>query len=157
MNGANDSKQLRETVRILERRLGILKDSKFSCCGITMSQCHALVEIGRSGSISLNELAELIDLENSTLSRTVNNLVTSGLAKREIDPQDRRYVTISLTKSGQRLFKKIEGSMDSYYKKIFDQIPEGKRGQILKSLNILLEAIVKTNSCGGNNCKREWS
>ncbi len=141
MDISNASKQLRELVRILERKLGVLKDNKFSRCNITLAQCHALVEIGRSGSISLNELAELLNLENSTMSRTVNNLVTADLAKRDIDPKDRRYVTISLTDTGVELFKSIEDSMNSYFGKIFDAIPHEKKLQVLDGLQILLEAI----------------
>ena len=146
MNFAYDSKQLREMIRILERKLGLLKESGFSCCGVTMSQCHALVEIGRAESISLNELAELLNLENSTMSRTVNNLVTSELAKRDIDPKDRRYVTISLTEKGNNLYEGIEEGMNLYFKKIYDAIPENKKQQVLESMGILLEAIDK-NEC----------
>lgn len=147
MNFTDNSKQLRELIRVLERKLGILKDSEFSCCGITISQCHALVEIGRAKNISLNELAELLNLENSTMSRTVNNLVTNELAKRDIDPLDRRYVTISLTEKGHKLYEGIEGDMDLYFKRIFERIPEGKKDQVLESMQILLEAIDYTGCC----------
>ena len=146
MNYIDDPKKLREMVRILERKLGILQESEFSCCGITITQCHALVEIGRSKSISLNELAELLNLENSTMSRTVNNLVIKELAKRDIDPQDRRYVTISLTDSGHKLYEGIEEDMNLYFRKVYDSIPENKKQQVLESVQILLEAIGK-NEC----------
>ena len=63
MNHTQNAKQLREMIRLLERKLGALDDFQVSCCDITMAQCHALVEIGRAGSISLNELAELLNLE----------------------------------------------------------------------------------------------
>jgi hypothetical protein len=43
------SKYLRELIRVLVRNLGILEKSDASCCGVTISQCHAIVEIGRSG------------------------------------------------------------------------------------------------------------
>ncbi len=151
MINTNDSKQLREIIRILERKLGVLEDSEFSCCGITITQCHALVEIDLAKNISL-KLAEILNLENSTMSRTVNNLVTSELAKRDVDPQDRRYVTISLTESGQKLFEKIEDNMGHYYYEIFSQIPEAKREQVLESLNLLLEAVVKSNCSNGKDC-----
>ena len=75
------------------------------------------------------------------MSRTVNNLVTADLAKRDIDPKDRRYVTISLTDTGVELFKSIEDSMNSYFGKIFDAIPHEKKLQVLDGLQILLEAI----------------
>lgn len=147
MNAAMDSKQLRELVRKLERKLGVMQDGEYSCCGITLAQCHALVEIGRAVNISLNELADLLNLDNSTLSRTVNNLVASELAKRDIDPQDRRYVAISLTEPGLKLFEGIETSMDLYYRKIYQSIPDDKQQQVLESMQILLESIENGMSC----------
>jgi DNA-binding MarR family transcriptional regulator len=80
------------------------------------------------------------------MSRTVNNLVNNNLVKRQIDPQDRRYITISLTESGQKLFNDIEESRNDYYEKILDLIPEHKREQVLESMQLLLEAIGK-NEC----------
>jgi len=144
MNNTENPKQLREMVRILERKLGILQESEFSCCGVTMAQCHALVEIGRAKSISLNELAELLNLENSTMSRTVNNLVINGLAERNIDTQDRRYVTISLTESGHKTYEGTEEGMNVYFGKVYNSIPENKKQQVLESMQILLDAISKS-------------
>lgn len=141
MSYTEDSKQLREKIRILERKLGVLQDAEYSCCNISMAQCHALVEIGRAGSISLSELAELLNLENSTMSRTVNNLVNSGLVEREIDPKDRRYVSIKLTQSGMKVFEGIEKNMDLYFQKVLESISSDKQKQVVKSLQILIEAI----------------
>lgn len=143
MKFTDDSKHLRELIRILERKLGALQEDGFSCCRITMAQCHALVEIGRAKNISLNELSELLNLEKSTMSRTVNNLVTSDLAKRDIDSKDRRYVTISLTESGYNLYEDIEEEMNFYYKKVYEAIPEDKKQKVLESIQILLDAINK--------------
>ncbi|MDP4090777.1 MAG: MarR family transcriptional regulator, partial [Bacillota bacterium] len=109
--------------------------------------CHALIEIGRAKNISLNELAELLNLENSTMSRTVNNLVTSDLAKRDIDPQDRRYVTISLTEEGYKLYESIEERMNQYFTRIFERIPEDKRQQVMESLQVFLNAVDEDGCC----------
>lgn len=147
MNNIDKPKQLRETIRTLERKLGIFSESEVACCGITMTQCHALVEIGRAKSISLNELAQLLNLKNSTMSRTVNNLVTGELVKRDIDTNDRRYVTISLTESGIKIFKGIEEGMNLYFKKIYNFIPADKRGQVMESMEILVDAISKDECC----------
>jgi len=141
MENISESVKLRELLRIFERKLGILSDTQTSCCEVSIAQCHALVEIGRAKNIALNELAGLLSLDNSTMSRTVNNLVNNGLAKRDIDTQDRRYVTISLTESGIKVFCNIEANMTQYYKKVYDSIPENKRNQILDSLEILLKSL----------------
>jgi DNA-binding MarR family transcriptional regulator len=147
MDKINEKMQLRETIRLLERKLGLLSDNEMSCCNITMAQCHAIVEIGRAKNISLIDLSSLLNLDNSTLSRTVNNLVKSGLVQRELDAQDRRYVTITLTENGLKIFNGIECDMDSHYSEIYECIPEDKRDQVLESLQILIDVFNKCNCC----------
>jgi len=132
---------------MLERKLGVLNENEITCCGITLAQCHALVEIGRAKSVSLQELAKTLDLENSTVSRTVNSLVNSGFVQRDIDPADRRYVAISLSESGVALFNAIEEGMNRYFARVYGSIPESKRGQVLESLQILLDALGENECC----------
>lgn len=140
------SNYLRELIRILIRNLGILEKDGASCCGTTISQCHAIVEIGRAEEISLNELAGVLGLDKSTMSRTINNLVEDNLVIRDTHPEDRRYITIKLTGKGQVVFKSIEDSMHIYYNGIFNSIPEDKKAQVLESLQLLVSA-VKENKC----------
>lgn len=132
---------LRESIRILVRNLGILEKGDATCCGITISQCHAIVEIGRAKQMSLNRLSELLGLNKSTMSRTINNLVEDNLVFREIHTKDRRYINIELTSKGQGVYQDIEMSMGTYYKKIFQSIPEDKRQQVLDSLTFLTNAV----------------
>ncbi|AEY67626.1 MarR family transcriptional regulator [Clostridium sp. BNL1100] len=140
------SETLRELIRILVRDLGILEKSDASCCGVTITQCHAVVEIGRKGKISLVDLAGLLGLDKSTMSRTINNLVESDLVLRDLDSENRRYVIIQLTENGRNVFKNIEESMNGYYKSIFNSIPENKRSQVMESLQLLTNA-VESNKC----------
>ncbi|BCJ94713.1 hypothetical protein acsn021_22820 [Anaerocolumna cellulosilytica] len=137
---------LRELLRILVRDLGILEKSDASCCGISIAQCHAIVEIGRRGRITLVELADLLGLDKSTMSRTINNLVEADLVLRELDMENRRYVIIQLTDNGRTVFKNTEESMNSYYQSIFSSVPEDKRNQVLESLQ-LLTCAVEANRC----------
>jgi DNA-binding MarR family transcriptional regulator len=137
---------LRELLRMLIRNLGILEKGEASCCGTTISQCHAIVEIGRTKEISLNELADLLGLDKSTMSRTTNNLVEDNLVIREVHSEDRRYIILKLTKEGETVYKSIETSMETYYENILESIPENKRDQVLESLKLLTDA-VKINKC----------
>lgn len=139
----NPSKELRERIRKLEKELGVLKDSQLSCCGVTLAQCHALVEIGRAGRISLSELARLLNLENNSMSRTVDKLVTKGMVKRDIDPVDRRYLVINLTARGEEVYRKIEENMNLFFEKIYLALPAEKRNDVLESLNVLLASVEK--------------
>lgn len=147
MNDIEKTNQLRELIRLLERKLGVLEDGEMACCGISMAQCHALVEIGRTGSLSLGALSDLLGLDNSTMSRTVNNLVNNKMAERELDPEDRRYVSIKLTQAGLQAFSEIEESIELYFKKIYDAIPAEKKDQVLESLQIVLQAMSEIECC----------
>lgn len=140
------SDHLRELIRILVRNLGILEKNDASCCSVTVGQCHAIVEIGRIGSISLTELSDLVGVDKSTMSRTINNLVEDNLVIRDIDDDNRRYVNIQLTDGGRMIFNNIERTMITYYQGVFDAIPEDKRDQVLESLQILKDA-VKNHQC----------
>lgn len=141
-----ENKILREMIRILVRDVGALEKNDASCCGVSLTQCHAIVEIGRKEKISLIDLAGILGLDKSTMSRTINNLVKSDLVIRELDMKNRRYVTIRLTENGKNVFDNIEKSMDAYYKNIFDSIPEDKKKQVMESVELLKKA-VESNKC----------
>ena len=147
MNCIAPSRQLRETIRLLIRKLGILERSEAVCCGITLTQCHAIVETGRTEQISVNELSELLNLDKSTVSRTVEQLVNNNLMVREPDQNDRRYVTLQLTNKGGELFRDIEQRMEVYFAEILAFIPEEKHKQVIESLQIFSEALQNRRCC----------
>lgn len=153
-------KRLRETMRLVVRRLGILERGEASCCGITMAQCHVIVELGRAERMSLNDLADLLRLDKSTVSRSVDNLVGLGLVARETDPADRRYVALALSDNGVKVFADLEKRMETYFADIVDLLPAEKREQVLDGLALLAEAIKSPDCCdislesGGCGLKR---
>ncbi len=143
---SNESKQFREQIRLLNRNLGLLNknsNNTFCCSKVTLSQCHALVEIGRADAISLKDLAALLLLDTSTTSRTVDSLVRKGYAKRVTDPADRRGINILLTKTGQVLFNDIENKMEKDFESYFCHIPEKEKDNVLHAMDIILNAFSK--------------
>jgi DNA-binding MarR family transcriptional regulator len=145
-------RRLRDIVRLLVRRLGILERSEATCCGVTMAQCHALYELRGTGEMSLNDLAESLSLDKSTVSRSVDTLVGSGLVVRETDPGDRRCVNLRLTADGRHVLDNIDKGMDAFFAGIVDQLPAETRGQVIDSLALLAEAAANRKCCG-ESCK----
>ncbi|OOM14207.1 MarR family winged helix-turn-helix transcriptional regulator [Clostridium saccharobutylicum] len=145
MNEVN-SKNFRELIRILERKLGLLNKQDSCCLEVTLAQCHALVEIGRAENISLKDLANLIDLDISTMSRTVDSLVKKEFVFRTPSKADRRSVDIKLTEKGLKLFTDIESNMDNKFKNIFNQISLENQLIVFNGLNIIIEALAKNES-----------
>lgn len=143
-----DSKQgaslLRDIIRMSLRKQGYLQKKEISCCGITLTQCHALIEIGNAGEMAANECAKLLNLDRSTVSRTLESMVKGNLVNRKENPEDRRYVTIELTDKGLNVFTSINESLEAYYSKIIDSIPSENRRVVYEALPHLLKAITES-------------
>lgn len=146
MNSTN-AKQFKDAIRDFGREMEQLEKSVLLCCGVTFAQCNTIMEIGKAGSVSLNTLADIMRVDNSTMSQTISKLVSQKFVERELNPDDRRYVTIKLTEDGNRVFEKIDKGMNAYYADVYDSIPEDKRGQIIESIKIMTEILGKKCSC----------
>jgi DNA-binding MarR family transcriptional regulator len=134
---------LREKLRQLELAMGSLSRDEGDCCGITLSQCHTLIEIGKKEEIAIVELASRLGLDTSTLSRTINGLVLIGLVNRIENSKDRRYVSITLTEQGKKVYAEIENLNNGYFSKIFELIPEEKHEATLESVALFSDAVKK--------------
>ena len=131
----------RKAVRRLQRDLGWQWKTDAACCGVTVTQCHALLEVAEHEEISLAELAAILGLDRSTLSRTVDGMFREGLVGRCANPGDRRYISISLTGRGRSVCEEINHTFDDYFNGVFEHIPVEQRRQVLKSFLLLTEAV----------------
>lgn len=138
---ASKIRSFRKTLRRFERSLTAqLKDNSF-CGGVTMAQCHALLEIEDQGKTTPGRLAKSIGLDKSTLSRTIDGLVNIGLVERTPHRSDRRSIHISLTDRGKNTSNLINLSNDDYYGRVFQIIQEEKREQVLECFRLLVKAM----------------
>lgn len=146
--------RLRELTQQLARSVAWLEKAEAACCGTTMAQCYVIIEIGKAGETTLQEIAEIMGLDKSTMSRTVDNLVRQGLAQREIDVHDRRYVNLCLTQPGKRLYEQVEASMNAYFTGVWNSIDSSKRPEVLASMQVLITALQNNTCCqNGGGCK----
>ena len=153
----NTVREFRRALRLIERELSHELDSETSCCGVTLSQCHLLLELEIIGEVSLSGLADATGLDKSTLSRTVESLVKEELVNRNVSPDDRRGVKIQLSESGRKKASIINGYCDQYYGALFTHIPASKHTSIIQSLAVLANAMQKmraeNKSCESDCCK----
>ncbi len=128
--------ELRESLRVLTRHLELL--GRDPCCeGITLTQCHAIVEIGRSQGLMLKQLASILMLDTSTVSKAVEGLVQKGLLERIPADSDRRSVTISLSQQGRVLFEQIEQDMSNRFSRILKTVTDEDCVKMVHALNTL--------------------
>jgi DNA-binding MarR family transcriptional regulator len=140
---------LREKLRQLERETSSPFKPETGCCGLTLAQCHTLLEVGYRDDVSLVELAASIGLDASTLSRTIQGLVMLGLVNRLTNEQDRRCISISLTEQGRRAFSEIETTFNDYFGRVLELIPVEKREAVVDSVAAFSDAVKKYNESSG--------
>lgn len=132
-------------IQKLVRVFQLFERDQIKTHGFTTSQCYTMLELYKSGSLTMNELSEKMNLNSSTMTRILDNLVRDKYISRDRDKPDRRIVLVSLTDSGKEAAKNLDITVKEYYKKIIANIPEGQVDDILKSVNTLQKAFEKAN------------
>ena len=100
----------------------------------------------------MKELAEILRLDKSGISRTVEELVRKNYVERKPSEEDRRYVVLNLTPDGKERFERIENDMNQKFKQILDSIPADKRTQVINALEIYNRACDEVERIKGCDC-----
>ena len=153
-----DLKSFRERLRRLEREIVSQLKSETECCGVTLAQCHIIIELGSKGVVSLVELSEILELDASTVSRNINGMVESGLVGRNVNEKDRRYITLSLTDKGRDKYEYIEELCNLHYSEVLKKVPPEKLPQVMESFDLIVEAVLeikKAKSSEARCCTRK--
>jgi len=131
----------REVIRIFDREL-FLQNNASCCNGISVAQCHTLLEIEKNSEISISELANNLTLDKSTVSRTVDGLVNIQMVERVIPQDNRRKAILNLTENGQQICTTINYTHDSYIKKVLNDYTPGEREEFLRLFKKLTNNMV---------------
>ena len=146
-------RDFRSNLRVLEREVEISMTSEAGCCGVTFAQCHLLLEVERRQRTSVTELASALELDKSTLSRTVEAAVRAGLIDRSVDPLNRRQQIVCLTDLGRQTAESINSRCDASYTRLFDFIPRDKRPLVVEAVALLARAMrLKRRNPGAACC-----
>jgi DNA-binding MarR family transcriptional regulator len=112
-------------------------------CGkpVSVSEAHALMELGRGAPLSQRELGERLRLEKSTVSRLVSQLEARGWAVRGPDDADGRAVRVRLTERGERAASELADARRAKFARVLASIPEEERDRVEHALGVLAEAM----------------
>lgn len=115
---------------------------------ITVSQFHTLRRIA-DGNGSVSDLADCMHLNRSNISRSVDELVNSGLVDREQDIRDRRNVNLTLTDRGKELIQSFLVSNGKKMVEKFSLLTEEDLDDIFRGLSALQKVFGKKESILG--------
>ncbi len=94
--------KIHTTLHYLQNRFQLLIFRKAEKFGLRPPQLVVLMELNRSGTLSLGELGKKVELSKGTVSKIVDSLVKMGIVSKEIILNNRRKVKISLLHSYKR-------------------------------------------------------
>ena len=83
-------------------------DERAQALGLTRAQWRVLVHLGPRQGINQTSLAEILELDNVTLSRHIDRLERDGWLERRPDPEDRRAWRLYLSEASRPTLKKME-------------------------------------------------
>ena len=110
---------------------------------LSYSQILAILVIPDDG-IEMSELAWVMGLENSTVTRLIARLETNGFVKREKSRVDKRSISVYLKNKGLIIQKNIEKKSDAIGQEIFLNDTQSQKETILENLSLFQWALKKT-------------
>jgi MarR family transcriptional regulator, organic hydroperoxide resistance regulator len=119
------AEQLRYLILAVQREGNRLLAAELRPLGLTPSQAEVVRVLADHAPLTLQGLGELLVCETGgSPSRLVDRLVAMGLVQREADAGDRRWVTLTLTESGEAAAARVGEVEQRLYERI-DELTEG--------------------------------
>ncbi len=122
---------LRSSVQNFVKLFGLL-ESNVTPCGypLSVSQVYALQEL-ESDQLSITELASRLELERSSVSRLVDDLVKGGFVVRDINAANRREVILYLSEQGKKSIQQVRQRSVHFFRGLVDDFSDEDKELIL--------------------------
>ena len=128
--------------RIMGRYNASLR-AEMSDLGLTTPKMRVLAVLSVVEGPLIRELSVLTVVEQSTLSRALDQLQADALIRREVDAVDSRAVRVFITEAGRATFEVLWPHMADAQARMFRGIPEEERRAFVGTLQKMLNNIRK--------------
>ncbi|EKO3807422.1 GNAT family N-acetyltransferase [Vibrio harveyi] len=136
-----NARQLRHYSRQAVRLLGML-DKQCGDVALTPVQAHALGEI-QLQPLTINQLAQQLNVDKSNASRTVTGLIKLGLVESIENPKDKRSQLVALTERGQLALSQLDQQQNSFFEQLLTQLDDSEQEQLKLGLETYLKGLTK--------------
>jgi MarR family transcriptional regulator for hemolysin len=110
---------------------------------LSIPQFRTLTFIHRNPEASLSHLAEHLGLTLPSTSKLVDGLVNEKIISRRESREDRRRLTLALTKNGEDILRVALETAQNRLKDILYELPADDLSVILRALNLLQPLFMK--------------
>ncbi|MEZ8353057.1 GNAT family N-acetyltransferase [Vibrio splendidus] len=141
------SAQLRELSRQLVRQLGML-DKDCGDIALPPIQAHTLIELEQQ-PLTVNQLADKLNIDKSNASRAVNNLARNSLIQTSPHPNDKRSVVASVTEQGINTLAQLHSQQNQFYDSVLERLTEAETQQVSGGIKHYLRALQQSHASSG--------
>ena len=106
--------------------------------GVQIEHWRILEVLSDERGRSMGELAEAVLMNHPALTKTMDKMVSRGLAHRRADPVDSRRVLVYITDHGLDLVSRLRARVDRHHDAVVAAVGEKKAGQLKKLLSELI-------------------
>jgi DNA-binding MarR family transcriptional regulator len=111
--------------------------------GLTQAEFRCLKMFDKKEIINNKTIAKRMGLSASRLTRIIDGLVAKGYSEREINPNDRRNMNVSLSKKGLLLAQKLNQAYTNIHKELLEHIETSEHKPMIHAMSILSSAMEK--------------
>lgn len=134
---------LREVARIHSQ---LHRNEVAICCDTPSTQCHILTELYRNGPLTLAELVRRLNIDKGWVSRTVECMAQEGLLTKELNPNNKRTIIVTLTQEGVAKAAEVQATLNIQSGRLLKRIPAEERENVFRALELLYQALQSENA-----------
>ena len=117
-------------------------EAEFKRIGLSVSRHRALSVLFAIEPCTMSELAEYSAVDRTTMTRTVDQLVETGLVERATPREDRRQVVLNLTEEGRRLCRRSLQAVFRVNRALLEGLAEAEQRVVARALEAFLHRLV---------------
>ena len=121
-------------------------DERAQALGLTRAQWRVLVHLAPRQGINQRSLAEILELDNVTLSRHIDRLQQAGWLERRPDPADRRAWLLYLSDGSRPVLEKMETLAAETHAAALAGISEDEHRRLVETLTRIKANIAPAGS-----------
>jgi DNA-binding MarR family transcriptional regulator len=107
---------------------------------VSLPQYRVLLVLCEYGTQRSGDLAEIVGVHQSTLTRTADRLVALGFITREVSPDSRREVLIGLTDEGRQLVLDVMRARRGEVGALLESLRAPERARIARGMALFAQA-----------------
>ncbi len=92
----------------------------------------------------MSQLAQILDVSQTTVSQFVGALESQGWITRDFDPTDRRRHLVAITATGQSIVDQIQMTHHHYVERILAQLTAEERAQLVSIAEHIASVLATT-------------